>query len=87
MPKIGDIVFAKVIRVEPFQAKLRIVAIEQNVLQSQFYGIIRREHARDYDVDQIDLYKFFTPGDIVKAMVLNVGGNLNSVLLSTTADD
>lgn len=32
------------------------------------------------------MYKFFVAGDIVKARVLNVGGNQNAIALSTAED-
>lgn len=70
-------------------ARVEIIAIGNEPLKSTFNGVIRRENARSYDIEGIDLFKCFIPNDIVRARVLTQqgSGNQSSMLLSTAEDE
>ena len=93
-PKIGEHVYARVLRVEDRFVKAEILAREDprsgemRILRTTFQGILFKENARSYDLETVELLKCFRPHDIIKAKVLTeqVGGKDSSTVLSTTDD-
>ena len=74
-PESGQIVYAKVTRIEDKFAKLDIVAVADQPVNTTFVGIIFQENVRDFDKSNIEMHNCFRPGDIVKAKVsAGVGG-------------
>jgi len=55
-------------------------------LKSEFPGVIRQADVRLTNVDQVELYKCFRPGDIVRAEVVSLGDK-NSYYLSTAKNE
>ena len=74
-PEVGQIVYAKVNKIEDRFAKVDIVAVADKPVNTTFVGIILQENTRDFDKSNIDMHNCFRPGDIVKARVsAGVGG-------------
>ena len=72
IPKEGFIVYGRVNKVEDRFCRIDILAIEEKPLpaNTHFTGIIFKENVRDYDRDNIKMYKCFVANDIVKAKVI-----------------
>ena len=73
VPAVGDIVTCKIVRINPRQAQLEILCVGSTALREPVGGIIRREDVRDYERDQVAIYKSFRPGDVVLGRVLSFG--------------
>ncbi len=90
-PASGQLVYARVTKVEDRFAKLDIVAVADQPVNTTFVGIILQENTRDFDKSNIEMHNCFRPGDIVKAKVsAGVGGGTSrdqSVLLTTAEED
>ena len=85
VPVVGDIVTCKIVRINPRQAQLEILCVGSTALREPVGGIIRREDVRDYERDQVAIYKSFRPGDVVLGRVLSFGSMVqvaSCVLLS-----
>ena len=80
VPAVGDIVTCKIVRINPRQAQLEILCVGSTALREPVGGIIRREDVRDYERDQVAIYKSFRPGDVVLGRVLSFGSMVSSVL-------
>eukprot|EP00005_Dracoamoeba_jomungandri_P010098 CAMPEP_0174267734 /NCGR_PEP_ID=MMETSP0439-20130205/34748_1 /TAXON_ID=0 /ORGANISM="Stereomyxa ramosa, Strain Chinc5" /LENGTH=185 /DNA_ID=CAMNT_0015355413 /DNA_START=23 /DNA_END=580 /DNA_ORIENTATION=- len=86
VPTIGSVVTAKVIRVNPRFATVDILCVGPKALKEQFSGIIRKQDVRATEVDKVEIYKSFRPGDIVRAEVISLGDS-RSYYLSTTKNE
>jgi len=86
VPKQGDVVICKVIKVNPRQASVKIVCVGENPLVSDFPGIIRSLEVRQTQVDEVEIYNCFRPGDIVRAEVISLGDK-RSYYLSTAKNE
>ena len=73
VPAVGDHVTCKIVRINPRQAQLEILCVGSTALREPVGGIIRREDVRDYERDQVAIYKSFRPGDVVLGRVLSFG--------------
>ena len=80
VPAVGDIVTCKIVRINPRQAQLEILCVGSTALREPGGGIIRREDVRDYERDQVAIYKSFRPGDVVLGRVLSSGSMVSSVV-------
>ena len=65
------------------------MAIEEKPLpaNTHFTGIIFKENVRDYDRDNIKMYKCFVANDIVKAKVIQEAQGAGMAVQLTTIDD
>ena len=72
VPREGCEVFARVDKVEDRFCRLKVLAINDRVLQANthFTGMLFKENVRDYDRDGFQMHKCFVPNDIVKARVI-----------------
>jgi len=52
-------------------ATVSILVVGDKVLSEPFTGLIRSTDVRLTQVDQVELYKCFRPGDIVRAEVVS----------------
>lgn len=83
-PQIGDVVVAKVTKVTTRQAQCTIVVVNGRTLQEKFPAVIRQEDVRASEVDKVEIYDSFMPGDVVSARVLSLG-DANAYFLTTAA--
>ena len=92
-PLTGDVVHARVTKVEDRFAKVDILAVADAPLNAVFVGIIQQRDVRDFDRDPgPQMHQSFRPGDIIKARVtqgVEAGGTSRdaSVLLSTAEEE
>ncbi|KAL6047681.1 Exosome complex component CSL4, variant 2 [Balamuthia mandrillaris] len=86
VPQIGSVVTAKVIRVNPRFASVDILCVGSKALKETFRGIIRTQDVRATEVDKVEIYKSFRPGDIVRAEVISLGDS-RSYYLSTAKNE
>uniref|UniRef100_A0A6T7W3C5 S1 motif domain-containing protein n=1 Tax=Pyramimonas obovata TaxID=1411642 RepID=A0A6T7W3C5_9CHLO len=73
VPKEGDIVTAKVTKINTRMAVVDILCIGQKALEDSFNGIIRQQDVRVTEIDKVQIMQSFRPGDIVRAQVLSLG--------------
>ena len=86
VPTPGAIVTCKVLSVTARFAKTHIVGIDDIPLHSFFRGMIRQENVRLTEIDKVEMYRCFRPGDIVLAKVISLGDSY-SYLLSTAENE
>lgn len=81
-PKLHSTVTCKITKVTPRQASAELLVVDSRPLPQLFKGIIRQQDVRQTEVDKVDIYKCFVPGDVVSAEVISLGDR-HSYLLST----
>jgi len=86
VPQISSIVTAKIIRVNPRFASANILCVGSKAVKEQFRGIIRTQDVRATEIEKIEIYKSFRPGDIVQAEVISLGDS-RSYYLSTAKNE
>lgn len=82
IPHVASIVTAKVTKVTPRAATVEILVVNGRPLKELFKGSIRQQDVRQSEIDKVEIYKCFAPGDIVKAEVISLGDR-HSYQLST----
>lgn len=85
-PEIGDVVICKVAKVSSRAATVDIISVEKRLLRESFAGTIRLRDVRKHEVDSVEIYKSFRPGDIVRAKVISLG-DTRSYYLSTASNE
>lgn len=89
VPQVGDIVLARVTKVNSRYARCQLVALGETPLpkdRGAFGGIIRVQDIRENQLNEVQIYKSFRPGDIVRAQVLSLGEK-KYLYLSTQRND
>eukprot|EP00009_Paramoeba_aestuarina_P002397 CAMPEP_0201509104 /NCGR_PEP_ID=MMETSP0161_2-20130828/2255_1 /ASSEMBLY_ACC=CAM_ASM_000251 /TAXON_ID=180227 /ORGANISM="Neoparamoeba aestuarina, Strain SoJaBio B1-5/56/2" /LENGTH=186 /DNA_ID=CAMNT_0047903957 /DNA_START=73 /DNA_END=633 /DNA_ORIENTATION=+ len=86
VPSVGSIVTGQVTRVNPRFASVKILCLGDVGLSESYGGIIRVHDVRQTQTDQVEIYKSFRPGDIVRAVVISLGTS-RSYYLSTAKND
>jgi len=85
VPAVNSVVTCKVLKVNPRFAACEIVCVgDQSVLEAGFKGVIRKENARSFEVDKVNIHESFRPGDVVRAKIASLGTARSYEL--TTAD-
>eukprot|EP00741_Cyanophora_paradoxa_P022513 tig00021464_g21739.t1 len=82
VPEIGSVVTAKVTKVNPRLASLQILCVGDRVVRQSFDASIRSQDVRSTQIDSVEMYKSFRPGDVVRAEVISLG-DARSYFLST----
>ncbi|KAL3320636.1 Exosome complex component CSL4 [Cichlidogyrus casuarinus] len=93
VPKLNAIVIARVVSLNQRFAWCEIIAVDGVMLSGGFRGLLRKEDVRPLHKDSVILNECFTPGDIIKARVVNllgrglmhVGGEQSSLLSTAKA--
>jgi exosome complex component CSL4 len=67
-------------------ATLSSLSGETHLLDESLAGSIRQRDVRAFDVDSVELYRCYRPGDLVRAQVLSLG-DARSYFLSTARND
>ena len=86
VPQIGDVITARVLRINTRFAATDILCVGSTILPNTFPGQIRARDVREFEVDTVEIYKSFRPGDIVKAKIISLGDS-RSYYLSTATND
>jgi len=85
-PKPGDIITAKVVRINPRLAAVDVLCVGDIPLDTTFTGTIRRQDVRATEVDSVAIADSFRPGDLVRAEVLSLGDS-RSYFLGTARNE
>lgn len=72
---VGDIVYARVTKINYNQAFVDILTLGEQELPFPTKAVIRREDIRETEVDKVVVHEFFKPLDIVRAAVISLGDN------------
>ena len=83
---IDSPVICKILSTTPRFCKAAILHVNGIQVADAFRGMIRREDVRATEIDKVDMYKSFRPGDIVLAKVLSLG-DAHSYLLRTDENE
>lgn len=86
LPSIGSRVTVRIIRVTPRAASAEILVIDKKPVREVFKGTINQQDVRQTEVDKVEIYKCFAPGDVVLADVLSLGDR-HSYFLSTAKNE
>lgn len=86
LPTAGSVVTAKIIKVNPRAAHSEILAIDGRAQRELFKGTIRQQDVRQTEIDKVEIYNCFAPGDVVLAEVISLGDR-HSYFLSTAKNE
>ncbi|KAK5580697.1 hypothetical protein RB653_000721 [Dictyostelium firmibasis] len=86
LPEIGSIVTVQVLRINPKLASVAILCVGTKALKETFNGVIRIQDVRATEIDKVEIYKSFRPGDIVLAQIISLGDS-RSYYLSTAKNE
>lgn len=86
VPKEKSVVLAQVTKITPRFAQVAILSVDDVTLPEYFPGTIRVSDVRLAQAEQVEIYKCFRPGDIVKAEVISLGDS-RAYYLSTAKNE
>ncbi|CAA7403278.1 unnamed protein product [Spirodela intermedia] len=86
VPKPGSMVVGRVTKVMARLASVDIMCVDSKSVRETFTGIIRQQDVRATEIDKVDMYLSFRPGDIVRALVLSLG-DARAYYLSTAKNE
>ncbi|KAL6912353.1 hypothetical protein ACP4OV_001158 [Aristida adscensionis] len=69
VPQPGSIVIARVTKVMARMASADIWCVDSKAVKEKFTGMIRQQDVRATEIDKVDMYQSYRPGDIVRALV------------------
>jgi len=75
-----------VTKVNPRHATVKILCLGPRPIKETFTGIIKQQDVRSTEIDKVEIYKSFRPGDIVQAEVISLG-DARSYFLSTAKNE
>eukprot|EP00939_MAST-03C_sp_MAST-3C-sp1_P002950 g2950.t1 len=84
VPTVGAIITGSIERITPRFAKVTLITANGGLLRGTFSGVIRKHDVRSTDIDGVEMYKCFRPGDIVRASVLSLGDTWSYFLTTAT---
>ncbi|MCO5576561.1 hypothetical protein L7F22_030373 [Adiantum nelumboides] len=67
-------------------ALVDIVCVGSRAVKEKFSGILRQQDVRATEIDKVEMYNCFRPGDIIKAEVLSLG-DARSYVLTTAKNE
>ncbi|AQK76099.1 Nucleic acid-binding OB-fold-like protein [Zea mays] len=62
----------QVTKVMARMASADIMCVDSKAIREKFTGMIRQQDVRATEIDKVDMYQSYRPGDIVKAMVVSL---------------
>jgi len=86
VPEPGAIVTARVIKVMARLASVNIICVGTRAVKEKFTGTVRQQDVRATEIDKVDMYTSFRPGDIIRAEVLSLG-DARAYYLSTAKNE
>ncbi|KAI5694155.1 hypothetical protein M8J75_011692 [Diaphorina citri] len=86
VPTPGDVVTARIMAVQQHLCKAHVISVGNTALSRTFRALLRRENVRATEIDRIEMYKCYRPGDIILARVLPLK-ELHSYQLSTAENE
>lgn len=86
VPEPGSVVIARVTKVMAKLASADIMCVGSKAVREKFTGTIRQQDVRATEIDKVDMYQSFLPGDIVRALVLSFG-DARAYYLSTAKNE
>ncbi|KAG8060712.1 hypothetical protein GUJ93_ZPchr0002g24663 [Zizania palustris] len=86
VPQPGSFVIARVTKVMARMASADIMCVDSKAVKEKFTGMIRQQDVRATEIDKVDMYQSYRPGDIVRALVLSLG-DARAYYLSTAKNE
>ncbi|KAF8691725.1 hypothetical protein HU200_040115 [Digitaria exilis] len=86
VPQPGSIVIARITKVMARMASADIMCVDTKAIKEKFTGMIRQQDVRATEIDKVDMYQSYRPGDIVRAVVLSLG-DARAYYLSTAKNE
>jgi len=80
LPAVDSTVLARITRINPRQATVAILIVDNAVCADSFQGLIRVQDIRATEKDKVKVVESFKPGDIVRAVVISLGDQSNYYL-------
>ena len=73
VPKEKSVVLCQITKITPRFAQVAIVSVDNVTLSDYFPGTIRVSDVQQAQPEQVEIYKCFRPGDLVRAEVISLG--------------
>lgn len=86
LPGVGDVITGRVTKITPVMAHVEILTVGGVLLEEPFQGTLRSRDVRAFEIDSVEMYKSYRPGDIVRAEVLSLGDS-RAYFLSTAKNE
>lgn len=86
VPEPGLVVTGKVGKVMAKSALVDIVCVGSTAVKEKFSAVVRQQDVRATEIDKVEMYSSFRPGDIIKAEVLSLG-DARSYFLTTAKNE
>jgi len=87
VPRVDDVVYGRVTRVQEKAAHVEILAVNgRSPTGGGFMGVVRKQDVRAFEIDKVELDLCFRSGDVVRAKVLSLG-DARSFYLTTASDE
>lgn len=86
VPQPGLVITGKVGKVMTRSALVDIVCVGSRAVKEKFSGTVRQQDVRATEIDKVEMYSSFRPGDIIKAEVLSLG-DARSYFLTTAKNE
>jgi exosome complex component CSL4 len=55
-------------------ASADIMCVDSKAVKEKFTGMIRQQDVRATEIDKVDMFQSYRPGDIVRALVVSLRG-------------
>jgi exosome complex component CSL4 len=85
-PQIDDVVLCRISKVDPRAARAKVLAVGETPLRGDFGAMIRVQDVRLTQAEQVEMYKSFRPGDVVRAQVVSLGDKRHYYLATQRND-
>uniref|UniRef100_A0A0E0K6U5 Exosome complex component CSL4 C-terminal domain-containing protein n=1 Tax=Oryza punctata TaxID=4537 RepID=A0A0E0K6U5_ORYPU len=85
VPQPGSVVIARVTKVMARMASADIMCVDSKAVKEKFTGMIRQQDVRATEIDKVDMYQSYRPGDIVRALLSL--GDARAYYLSTAQNE
>lgn len=85
-PFPGAIVTCRVTKVDPRLALADILCVGSRAAAQKFSGVVRQQDVRATEIDKVDMFQSFRPGDVIRAVVLSLGDS-RAFQLSTARNE
>lgn len=86
VPRAGDQIVARVVKIAQQFARVEILCVGQRVLNTSYPGMIRVQDVRQSESDKLVMSDCFRPGDLLRAEVISLGDQ-RSYFLSTAKNE
>lgn len=86
VPTVGTVAICQVVNISERQARVRIISVNDFILQEPLHGVLRKEDIRAMEKDTVEVFQSLRPRDLIRARVI-AHGEGQTYLVSTAEND